>query len=149
MKGTLSKLREIPWSCQTCLVNFENVGRKAVFWFNQMSDKRLQMSCEAQKVSAYPRILLHHTTCNSRVVRNFWSRGRIGKNRGRNRLLFNRSIAQNVLNCEKVAGANDRSWSPLSPLAAYPVCGPVGCLNRSTSSHTTFSPFPPVFLVPW
>ncbi len=29
------------------------------------------------------------------------------------------------------------------------LCGPVGCLNRSTSSHITFFPFPPVFLVPW
>ncbi len=45
----------------------------------------------------------------ARVVCNFWSRGRVGKSRGQNRLLFNGSIAQNVLNSEKVGGANDRS----------------------------------------
>ncbi len=58
-----------------------------------------------------------------RVVHNFSSRGRIGSSRGRNRLLFNRNIAQNVLNCEKVGGASEKSrrgFRPPPPLADNP-----------------------------
>ncbi len=60
----------------------------------------------------------------NRLVRNFWSRGGMGRSRGRNRLLFNNSnIAQNVLNCEKVGGASDKSrrgFRPPPPLADNP-----------------------------
>ncbi len=56
-----------------------------------------------------------YSLVHGRVVRNFWSRGHIGKSRGRNRRLFNGSIAQNVLKCEKVGGANDRVGGEIAP----------------------------------
>ncbi len=49
-----SRLREIRQSRQACLTNFENVWRRAVVEFNQMSDEKLQMSGEAQKFFTYP-----------------------------------------------------------------------------------------------
>ncbi len=51
--------------------------------------------------------------------------GHIGRSRGRNRLLFKRNIAQNILNCEKVGGASDKSngISPPPPPLVTRVAG--------------------------
>ena len=113
-----------------------------VFWFpidtyidlpDHMGHTRLDMNIN----------YLHKSHFNSihiilRVVRNFLSRGRIGRSRGRNSLLFNRNIAQNVLNCEKVGGTSDKSrrgFRPPPPLADNPVkilfAGKTKCMMKT------------------
>ncbi len=48
------RLPEIRRSRRTCPANFQNVRRRAVVKFNQMSGERPQMSGEAQKVFGKP-----------------------------------------------------------------------------------------------
>ena len=52
-----TRLPEIRRSRRTCPANFQNVRRRAVVKFNQMSGERLQMSGEAQKVFGKPDIM--------------------------------------------------------------------------------------------